>query len=161
MFREMRRFKQVLSQEECQAILQRGSSGVLAVLGDGGYPYAVPLSYVYYQGRLYFHCAKSGHKLDAIAAYPQVSFCVVDMDEIVAEEFTTKYRSVVVFGQARILTEEGDKRPGFEALAYKYSPDEDLERPRVVERQLNNVCMIELTIEHLSGKQGLELMQEG
>ena len=160
MFREMRRAKQALSQEECIDILKRGSSGVLAVAGDGGYPYAVPLSYVYQQNKLYFHCAKSGHKLEAIAREPRVSFCVVDMDEVKPAEFTTHYRSVIVFGRARVLTAEADKRPGFEALAYKYSPNEDEERPRLVERQINNVCIIELTPEHISGKQASELMKD-
>ena len=67
MFREMRRKRQALTQAQCQAILEQGSCGVLALSGDGGYPYAVPLSYLYHQGKLYFHCAKSGHKLDAPA----------------------------------------------------------------------------------------------
>ena len=64
MFREMRRNKQQLSRAECEEILRRAASGVLAVSGDGGYPYAVPLSYVYEDGKLWFHCALSGHKLD-------------------------------------------------------------------------------------------------
>ncbi|MFV0411841.1 MAG: pyridoxamine 5'-phosphate oxidase family protein, partial [Oscillospiraceae bacterium] len=68
MFREMRRKKQVLSAEECVEVLNRGTSGVLAVLGDGGYPYAVPLSYVYQGNKIFFHSARTGHKLDAIAA---------------------------------------------------------------------------------------------
>ena len=63
MFREMRRKKQALSLAECARILYRGTSGVLALSGDGGYPYAVPLSYVYAGDRIYFHCAKQGHKL--------------------------------------------------------------------------------------------------
>ena len=67
MFRPMRRFKQQLSKEECEEILNNCKSGVLAVIGDSGYPYAVPLSYVYFNDKIYFHCAKEGHKVDAIA----------------------------------------------------------------------------------------------
>ena len=74
MFREMRRKRQQLSPEETEAVLDRCSSGTLAVLGDDGYPYAVPLSYVRHEGRIYFHCAKSGHKLDAIRACDKVCF---------------------------------------------------------------------------------------
>lgn len=55
MFREMRRKNQQLPQEECNRILQVATSGVLAVDGDDDYPYAVPLSFVYEDGRLYFH----------------------------------------------------------------------------------------------------------
>ena len=88
-FRPMRRKKQALSRQECEAVLKRGSSGVLALLGDGGYPYAVPLSYVYEDGRIYFHCARTGHKLDAIRKEEKASFCVIDQDRIVPEKFTT------------------------------------------------------------------------
>ena len=85
MFRPMRRSKQALSPEKCQEILQRGTSGVLALSGEGGYPYAVPISYVYADGKLYFHSAKAGHKIDAIRSCPKGSFCVIDQDHIVPE----------------------------------------------------------------------------
>ena len=77
MFREMRRNRQILTQAECEAILAACTNGVLAVSGDDGYPYAVPLSYVYRDNKIFFHCAKTGHKLDAIARNEKVSFCVV------------------------------------------------------------------------------------
>ena len=86
MFRAMRRKRQQLSREEAEAILERGTSGVLAVAGDNGYPYAVPLSYVYQDGKLWFHCAKSGHKLDAVRREEKASFCVIDQDLVVPED---------------------------------------------------------------------------
>mgnify|MGYP003224104069 CR=1 FL=1 len=89
MFREMRRSRQQLTREEAEAVLSRGTSGVLSVLGDEGYPYGVPLSYVYHDGKLYFHWARSGHKLDAVRACPKASFCVVDQDQVVSREYTT------------------------------------------------------------------------
>ena len=84
--RPMRRFRQELTVEECVQVLERGTHGVLAVLGDEGYPYAVPLSYVHGEGKIWFHCAKAGHKLDTIRNYNKVSFCVVDQDRIMPEE---------------------------------------------------------------------------
>jgi len=98
MFREMRRFRQALSQDDCAEVLRRNSSGVLAVSGDDGYPYAVPLSYVYAGSKLYFHCAPVGHKIDAIEKNSKVSFCVIDKDEVVPEKYTTYFRSVILFG---------------------------------------------------------------
>ena len=87
MFREMHQKKQALNPEECAAVLRRGTSGVLALSGDGGYPYAVPLSYVFDGERIYFHCAKAGHKLDAIRRDSRASLCVIDQDQIVPEEY--------------------------------------------------------------------------
>ena len=109
MFREMRRSRQALSREACEQILKENTSGVLAVSGNDGYPYAVPLSYVYEDGVIYFHGAPAGHKIDAIAADGKVSFCVVSQDEIHPEKYTTYYRSVIAFGKAQVFTDEDEK----------------------------------------------------
>lgn len=159
MFREMRRSKQVLSDAESIAVLERGTAGVLAVSGDDGYPYAVPLSYVYCNSKIYFHVAKSGHKLDAIMRNDKVSFCVIDKDQIVPEEYTTYFRSVIAFGRVRILADE-EKRGALEALAAKYSPEQVEGRREEINSQIQNVCMLELTVEHLSGKEAIELVRE-
>ena len=71
-FRQMRRFKQAASQEECEAVLAAAPRGVLAVHGENGYPYGLPINYVYAGGKIYFHCAKAGHKLDAVRANDKV-----------------------------------------------------------------------------------------
>ena len=160
MFREMRRKNQQLSQEECRQVLDRGSSGVLALLGDGGYPYAVPLSYVYDGKKIYFHCAKTGHKLDAIRRESKVSFCVIDLDQVLPEKYTTCYRSVIAFGRARILEDEAEKRLALEKLAAKYSPEQTEGRRLEIEKELDAVCMVEIQIEHLTGKEGLELLRQ-
>ena len=83
MLPEMRRKAQQLPPAEAEAILRAGSSGVLALAGAEGYPYALPISYVYHEGRLYFHCALTGHKLDAVARCPKASLCVIAQDDVV------------------------------------------------------------------------------
>lgn len=159
MFREMRRKKQVLSIEENVQILARGTSGVLAVSGDNNYPYAVPLSYVYHDNKIFFHCAKTGHKLDAIARNERVSFCVIDKDQVVPEENTTYFRSVIAFGKAHILNNENEKRSAIEILAARYSPDNEQGRLQEIEKGFNHVCLIELTIEYITGKEAIELVK--
>ena len=159
MFREMRRKRQALTQAQCQAILEQGSCGVLALSGDDGYPYAVPLSYLYHQGKLYFHCAKSGHKLDALRREPKASFCVVAQDQVAPLEYTTLYRSVIVFGRLRELEDDGEKRAAIEALALKYAPqDTPAHREEAIQRGWAPLCVLELTPEHISGKQGKDLI---
>lgn len=161
MFREMRRKKQALSPEDCADILTQGTSGVLALLGDEGYPYAVPLSYVYHRGKLYFHSAKSGHKLDAIRANPKASFCVIGQDHIVPQEYTTYFRSVIAFGTVRVLEDEVEKRRAIKALAIRYAPEDNAEsRKDAVEREWERLCLLEFSIEHLSGKEAIELVGE-
>lgn len=160
MFRELRRKKQALSKENCAAVLNRGTSGVLALVGDDDYPYAVPISYVYDGEKLYFHCAKSGHKLDAIRRNPKASFCVIDQDQIVPEEYTTYFRSVIVFGKIRILKDDGEKRSAIEKLALKYAPDNTMEsRQEAIEKEWNPLCTLEMVPEHISGKEAIELIK--
>ena len=161
MFRPMRRHRQQLSQGDCAAILSRGTSGVLAVAGDGGYPYAVPLSYVYQEGTLFFHCAKAGHKLDALRRCSKASFCVIDQDQVVPPEYTTYFRSVIAFGRVRVLEEEGEKRAAIDALARRYFPGDTQEnRDAYIAKEWAGVALLELTVEHLTGKQATELVQK-
>lgn len=159
MFREMRRNRQQLNAQQCEAIINRGSSGVLAVDGDGGYPYAVPLNYVYYSGKLYFHCAVSGHKLDAIKRNPRCSFCIIGSEQTVPEKFTVLYRSVIIFGKAAAVEDEAEKFAAVSALALKYSPDEPAEsREAEIKGEWSRLCIVSLTPEHISGKQSIEYL---
>ncbi len=159
MFRDMRRKNQELPMEQCADILLRATSGVLAVSGDDGYPYAVPLSFAYDDGKIYFHCALTGHKLDAIARNDKVSFCVIDADQIVPEEFTTYFRSVIAFGRARVIDQADEKRKVLELLARRYGSPTDERLQIETERQIARVCLVEIAIEHLTGKQAKELVR--
>lgn len=161
MFREMRRTRQALPPEEISAVLERGTSGVLALAGDDGYPYAVPISYVYDGERIYFHSARAGHKLDAVRREPKASFCVIDQDQIVPAEYTTYFRSVIAFGRIRVLEDEGEKRVAIEKLAVKYAPEDSPEnRRQAIDREWKPLCMLEMTVDHLSGKEAIELVRK-
>ena len=162
MFRPMRRSAQALGVDACREVLSRGTSGVLALLGDGGWPYAVPMSYAFDGEKLYFHCAREGHKLDAIRREARASFCVVDRDEVVPEEYTTYFRSVIVFGRVRVLENEAQMRAAIELLARRYFPQDSAEnRHRAIEREWAGLCMLEMDIEHMSGKEAIELARKG
>ncbi len=153
----MRRSKQLIPDEAVTEILEKGRHGVLGVSGDDNYPYTVPLSYVYHDGKIYFHCAKSGHKLDAIQRNDKVSFCVIDQDEIIPKEFTTYFRSVIVFGRARILVDDGDKHHAMQQLVRKYSPGFEREGADEIKQAWNALCVVEITPEHITGKEAVEL----
>lgn len=158
MFREMRRKKQLLSQEDIGLVMDRGTNGVLACQGDEGYPYAVPVSYAYFNGKIYFHSAKAGHKVDSITRDPKVSFAVVDEDTIVSQEYTTYFRSAIAFGKARIV--EGDEwYEGFKALVDKYSGDlpEDANIKEIQGCKTSHIIAID--VEHMTGKEAIEYVR--
>ena len=161
MFRPMRRFKQQLTAERCEEILRKGRYGVLAVLGDEDYPYAVPLNYHYREGKIYFHSAVSGHKLDAVRKTDKVSFCVVEKDELVGEKLTTYFRSVIAFGRIRIVEDTEEKRAAVMALSRRYFPGMEEKIQSEAAGSLKNLAMLELTVEHLSGKEAIELVNKG
>lgn len=158
MFRPMRRFKQQLSNEECEEILNNCTSGVLAVIGDNGYPYAVPLSYVYLNNKIYFHCAKEGHKVDAINNNDKVSFCVVSKDEVVPEELTTYFKSVIIFGKAKKLDGEELRNAAIQ-LGLKYYNNKDAVN-KEVEKAFERMACYEIAIKYITGKQAKELMNK-
>ena len=153
MFRDMRRFKQQIPEEECIEILKREPRGVLSVLGDDGYPYGIPLDHWYSEtdGKIYFHCAKEGHKLDAIAKCDKVSYCVMDQGYRKEGEWALNIRSVIIFGRMHIVEDEDKKREICTNLCRKFTDDE-----AYLEKELKNaflrVCCLELEPEHMTGK---------
>ena len=158
MFREMRRKNQQLKKEDTLKVIKRCQNGTLACLGDNGYPYSLPLSYVYLDNRIYFHSAKEGHKIDAIKRESRGSFSARDEDRIVSEEYTSYFRSVIAFGKARIV--KGDEWvKAFYALVEKYCKD----RPEAEKVREINECkaslIIAIDIEHLTGKEAIELVK--
>lgn len=154
MFRKMRRFKQQLTDEACIQILKHEKRGVLSVLGDDCYPYGVPLDHYYNEenGRLYFHCAMAGHKLDAIRACDKVSYCVTDEghhEDGVSWSLT--FRSVIVFGRMKVLADHAAALHFARLLGEKFTQDKaylDNEIQHAGPRML----MLELTPEHITGK---------
>lgn len=151
MFREMRRFKQQLSEERCIELLKDEPRGVLALIGDGGYPYTVPLDHFYEDGKLYFHCAKEGHKLDAIRNSDKASYCI--MKQLGPDESGEFYYfdSVIVFGRIRQLEDHDEIIRQVRKLALKYYTDPDAVE-KDIRRNGPRTAMLELSIEHMTGK---------
>ncbi len=151
MFREMRRKKQQTTKEECVQILKTAKRGILAVHGDDGYPYTVPLDFVYEDGRIYFHCAKTGHKMDAVKANDKVSFCVLSDGVQEENDWWFHFVSVVAFGRIREITEEEEKNRRLILLAEKYMPS-----AKMIEEDMKqnaaHASVLELSIEHMTGK---------
>ncbi len=154
----MRRKRQQLSDEESIEILQTATSGTLALLGDGDYPYAVPISYVFSEGKLYFHSALSGHKVDAIRGRDRASFCVVAQDDVKPALYTTFFRSVIAFGRIHIVDDEAEKLAAARLLGNRYNPHQDEALQKELENGLARMLVIRLDIEHLTGKESIELV---
>lgn len=163
MFRKMRRTKCELKIETAEKILREGIFGFLSLSGDDGYCYGVPINYAVEDKKIFFHSARTGHKLDAIKNNQKVSFCVVDLHEVVPEEFTSYFSSVIVFGKIKILDDENisEKKHALELLADKYSPnvDENLREKEI--SRFNAVAIMVLEIENISGKAARELVRDG
>lgn len=153
MFREIRRIKQQVSDEICRKILREEWRGVLAVHGENGYPYALPIDFYYDEekDKIYFHCAKEGHKLDAIRADERVSFCVYDKGFRKEGDWALNITSVIIFGRIRIITDPEETRLTARKFGAKFFPTAD-ELEHELERSLNRVQMLELAPEHMTGK---------
>ena len=158
-FRDMRRKRQQLSNEESIAILEKATAGTLALLGDGDYPYAVPVSYVYHEEKLYFHSALAGHKVDAIRKCDKASFCVIEQDDVQPKKYTTFYRSVIAFGRIHIIENEQEKLETARMLGNRYNPNDDASLRQEMEKGFSRMLMICFDIEHLTGKEAIELVR--
>lgn len=161
MFREMRRSKQLLDTNYAKDILNKGTSGVLSVHGDDGYPYGVPLSYVYNDDKIYFHVAKEGHKIDSIKKNDKVSFTVIIQDNLVPERFTTYFMSIIAFGRAKIVEDKEEKRRLISLLSDRYFPEMKEKSYDEIESTFQRFDIIEMKIEHITGKQAIEMATDG
>lgn len=153
MFRKMRRNKQELSQSECIEILKTEPRGILSVLGDDGYPYGIPMTHWYSEddGKIYFHGAKSGHKIDALRQCDKVSFCVMDKGYRKDGDWALNIRSVVVFGRVRLVEAEEEKRKICSGIHRKFV-DDRAALDQELQHALKPALCLELTPEHISGK---------
>ena len=151
MFRNMRRLGQQLSKDECEDILANQPRGVLALLGDYDYPYAVPLSHVYVNGKIYFHGANKGHKKDAVRNHSRCSYCVLDDGIKASDSWWYTFKSVIVFGDIKILTDRDKKIEALTYLGDKFFPTHD-DTVDEINRLLERTEVYEITIEHMSGK---------
>jgi hypothetical protein len=159
-FRQMRRKRQQLSHEESIAILKKATAGTLALLGDNDYPYAVPISYVYQEGKLYFHSALAGHKVDAIRKCDKASFCVIEQDDVQPKKYTTFFRSVIAFGRIHIIEDEQEKLETARMLGNRYNPNDEENLQKEIESGFARMLMIRFDIEHLTGKEAIELARQ-
>jgi hypothetical protein len=151
MFRNIRLKGKQLSDKECIEILTNEPRGVLALLGDNEYTYAIPMSHVYVNDKIYFHGAQIGHKNDAIKKHEKVSYCVIDKGIKSPNNWWYTFKSVIVFGKIKVLTDNDEKIDKLTHLGDKFFPTHK-ETLDEIDRLLNKTEVFELTIDHISGK---------
>lgn len=157
MFRELTRKKQGISPDECIELLTNEKRGVLAVNGDDGYPYAMPMNHYYdsEDGCIYFHCGRSGHRLDAIQRSDRVSFCVTEQGEREAGEWAYRVRSVIVFGRIEVIDDLDTVVRIAVPLSQKFTQDMAYIRGEL-DRSAKATLLLRLRPEHICGKRVTE-----
>jgi len=153
MYREMRRIDKQLTMDENIELLIKTEYGFLSTISENGYPYVTPLNYVYYKDCIYFHSAIDGHKIDNINNNEKVAFCIATDVELLPEEFSTKYKSVILFGKAFEVFDD-EKVDAMVALIEKYSKPFIEQGKKDLTKGLNSTKVIKIKIDHLSGKAG-------
>lgn len=151
MYRPIRRTDREIGIEEASNLLASCSYGVLATVGSDGQPYAIPLSYVFHDNCIYFHCALEGQKLDNIRANPRVSFCVVGQTKILPNQFATEYESVVAFGVAEEM-HGSDKKEALFKILEKYSPEFIAQGTKYIVGKFDKTTVVKIAVTHLTGK---------
>lgn len=151
MFRTLTKTNQQLSHEECAAILKQELRGVLAVNGDDGYPYALPINFYYDETnhKIYFHGGMTGHKADAIARSDKASFCVYDRGYRKEGHWSLNIRSVIAFGRIHAVTDWTEEI--MVEFCRRFTQDTDFIFSEI-ETYKNRTAVFCLDIEHMTGK---------
>lgn len=151
MFRKMRRQEKQLLEEKTQEILSEGEYGTLSTIDEDGYPYGVPMNYIYMNNKIYFHCANAGKKLENIRYNNKVSFTVVGDYQLKPAAFTSSYKSVIAIGQAKFVEGE-DKKEVLQEFILKFSPGFKEKGFKYIDKAIEKTTIIEIVIEDLKGK---------
>lgn len=152
MKREMRRKEKAIQKEEILQVLDHAEYGILSTISEDNTPYGTPLNFAYCDGVIYFHCALEGHKMDNIKSNNNVCFNAVDSVVLMPADFNTQYRSVTVFGTIAVIEDPEEKKKGITAIAEKLSPEFKKEGQEYIQRAFNDMHVLKLTIEHMTGK---------
>ncbi len=154
MFRTIRKKKNALDITSTKNLLQQNRRGVLSMNGDDGYPYAIPVNYLYDEDnkKIYFHGARAGHKVDALKACDKVCFTVYGNEMIKEESWAPYMQSVVVFGRCHLLKTNENTMTLLKKFAMKYYPNEKIVDVEIL-RAGKAAQLFEIEIEHLSGKE--------
>ena len=147
----MRRKDRELEKEEMMELLMRGEYGILSTIGENGYPYGVPVNYVFIDNAIYFHCAVEGQKLDNIMNNDKVSFCVIGETRVLPEQFSTKYESVIIFGKANEIYDD-EKNIALLEILNKYSKEYLEKGKQYIKNADAKVKVLKINIEYISGK---------
>lgn len=150
----MRRKEKLMSEVAMTKVISEAEFGTLACIGENGYPYAVPLNFVYENGVIYFHSAHKGHKIDNINYNTKVSFSAVNYVKLLPEKFDTEYDSVVAFGLASEVVEEEEKRQALTLLIKKYSKEYIEQGLLYIAKSMKAAAVYKINIEHMTGKTG-------
>ena len=154
MFRPMRRPKNAIPDEQAKKLLREEKRGVIAMNGDDGYPFAIPVDYFYDEtaGKIYFHGAKSGYKVDALRRCDKVCFTVYGNETIKEETWAPYMQSTVVFGRCHLVEHGARETALLKQFAMKYCPNEQLVDEEIAHAG-KAAQIFEIEIEHLSGKE--------
>ena len=153
MFRKMRRSPQALTHEECIDLLKSETRGVMSVIGDDGYPYGVPINHFYNEedGKLYFHGAKFGHRVDAVKRDPKVSYCVYGQEYKKDGDWAYYVKSVICFGKAELIEERDEVEKISRLLCAKFPCTQEYVETEI-EKDTKNTLLIAINIEDMNGK---------
>ena len=152
MQRNLNKSNRQLPQNETEELFAQGHHGILAVNGEEGYPYAVPVNYVYLDGKIYIHSAQYGYKMEMIEKDPKVCFSAILRSEIVPERFTAKFESVVATGKISLVEEEGEKRRALETFIKRFSPDYYENGIKFINASFDKVAVLRIDVEEITGK---------
>jgi len=154
MFRDLLAKGKAITIEECISLLITEKRGVLSVIGDDGYPYGMPMNHFYNESEntIYFHCGKSGHRIDALSKCSKASFCVYDSGKAIPGDWALRVKSVIVFGRIEIIDDMQMITDIMAKLSRKFTHDEEYIK-REIEQYGYETILLKLTPEHISGKQ--------
>lgn len=152
MKREMYKKDRQLSEEKTKEIFEKGHHGILSVNGDEGYPYGVPVNYVYLNDAIYIHSAKYGYKIEALEKSDKVCFSAILNSEILPSQFTAAFESVIATGKAVMVEDTAEKKLVLDTFIDRFSPEFKEGGQKFIAAAFEKTAIIRIDVNEIKGK---------
>lgn len=150
----MRRQDKAITNSKIINQLLQQSQVVRVAFSIDNTPHIVPLSYGYKNNKIYIHSSREGSKIEMIKKNNHVCFEVEQGSEVIKDEiacnWTTKYRSIIGWGNITIIDDDQQKRRGLDIIMQKYGGGDQHDYNS---KQVDNMYLLVIEIEKLTGKQ--------
>ncbi|RXK14500.1 nimA protein [Halarcobacter mediterraneus] len=140
----------LLTEEQISDLFSRSEVGRLGTYSEDGYPYILPMHFVYFDNKIYMHGLPKGKKIDNIKFNSNVCFEIDEMISLLYEgvenpcDVNTEFNSIILRGRASLINDFNEKHTALSKIVEKFTPH--LKNKELPEKMVKGTAVIRIDI---------------